>query len=687
MPKHTLAVDIETYSETDLKKCGVWKYAQDSKFEVLIICYKIDNEPTQTLDLNSIFEIAWFTELLLDPEYEKTAFNASFERVCLMRWFNIYLDPVQWSCTMALAYTCGMSGGLDMVAQILRIPGKLYEGKNLISYFCVPRKPTKHDKRTRIYPTDDPQNFELFVKYCVRDVDVEYSIRQRLANAPMGYKEKAIWALDQKINDKGIRLDTQFIEDAIKINDTYSAWVLDEARELTGLENPKSIKQLKKWLEEELDEEISEYEYIRQTTGVTPSYLKPSEENAADLEIKDLSKNSVKDIIAAVKSDKVKEVLALRQRMSKTSISKYKAMMRVQHAGVVRHVLQYGGAARTLRWAGRILQPHNLAKSELDDIDMARRCVIGGDAEWMDSIYDNIPDTLSKLIRTSFTASPGNRLIVSDFSAIEARVLAWLAGEQWRLDVFKGHGKIYEASAAAMFNIPIESVTKGSDYRQRGKVAELALGYQGSKGALITMGALRLGIPESDLMDIVNRWRAANPAIVQFWYTIQNATVAAVNNPGQTIRGVEDRDGNWRSLPSGITMQVKNSVLFITLPSGRRLCYLRPRMEEDSYGYGLTYEGKEKDGKKWGRQKTYGGKLVENIVQAISRDLLAEAMLRLDKRGYNIVLHVHDEVVMDMPFGIGSVEEVTDIMREPVPWSDGLPLNADSFETFYYKKD
>lgn len=661
-PTHVLAIDIETFSSENLTQTGVYKYAAAKDFEILICAYKIDDEPVRLLPLDilnrSVTAIEAFIRILQNPAYLKTAFNAPFERTCLAAYFKIYLDPAQWECTMAKAFASGLSGGLDQISQILKLGEKMKEGYGLIRYFCIPCKPTKVNAgRVRNYPTDDPAKFLKFEDYCKKDVELEYQIRKRLSGFKLTDTERKVWIADQIINDRGVRVDIDFIRNAIDFDLYQSQEILAKAKKLTGLDNPKSVLQLTKWLSEEIDEEIEG------GIGATklPAILKKTDKQI------------------------VHDVIALRQLMNKSSVTKYKGMIAGLGQGDrLRGLLQYSGASRTRRWAGRKpCQIHNLPKNDTDlmtDLDLARRLISENDYEMLDICFESIPLALSQCIRTAFIPSAGNRLLVSDFSAIEARVLAWLAGEQWRLDVFNGHGKIYEASASKMFNIPLEEITKGSTTRQKGKMSELALGYQGAAGAIqrieISMRTPpEKRIPEKELPDIVARWRLANNNIVQFWYAMQKAAFEAVENPGFNF-----------PVGKGISFEVKNSVLYMSLPSGGKLCYLRPRLQEGKFGLEITYEGTDQHTKKWGRISTYGGKLTENVTQAIARDLLAEAILRVEDAGYPVVLHVHDEVVCDMPLGLGSVQELNNLMSFVPEWAAGLPLGAETFETNYYKK-
>jgi DNA polymerase len=634
-----MSCDIETYSSVDLKKCGVYRYVEADDFEILLFAYAFDDGPVKIVDLaqGQVLPVD-VREALTNPEVIKAAFNAAFERVCIAKYFGIATPPSQWRCTQVHALTLGLPGHLKGVAKALKLEQqKDAKGTNLIRYFSMPCKPTKaNGGRTRNYPNHDLLKWHEFKDYCVQDVEVERAIRKKLSRYPM--TEQKLWELDQMVNDRGIQLDSLVVKHAIQCATAYQEKLEEEARELTGLENPNSLVQLKEWFTEQ------------------------------GLQVERLTKKDIPELLKTAKGP-TKRMLAIRQELSKTSVKKYQAMERVicqdQRS---RGLLQFYGASRTGRWAGRLIQVHNLPRNYLSDLDLARQLLREGCYEEIELFYDSVPDVLSQLIRTTFIPSPGCRFLVSDFSAIEARVIAWLAGEQWRLDVFKDHGKIYEASASQMFGVPLEEITKDSPLRQKGKVAELALGYQGSVGALKQMGALDMGLSEEELPELVSRWRSANPRIVELWRDVEAAALGAV------------REGAPIPLQHGLVFSVEKGILFIRLPSGRRLAYARPKIEVDErFGKEcLTYESDQT------REKTYGGKLVENIVQSIARDCLAEAMLRLDQAGYRIAFHVHDEIVADQAHG--SVEEMSAIMARPVSWAPGLPLAAEGFEADYYTK-
>lgn len=653
----TLAIDVETYCELDIKNVGAYRYCEHPSFEIMLFAYAYDDEPVRIIDFMNgetlPFEII---EDLENPDVLKTAFNANFERNAIIGdgyWTNGISDmkPAQWDCTMIQALRMGLPGSLDMVGKALNFQEdkqKMKEGKALIQYFCKPCKPTKvNGGRIRNLPEHDAEKWELFKEYCKQDVEVERSIRKKLSKYKTTEKEKRLWDLDQEINDRGINLDLVLAQKAIECDEQFKDRLTKEAIELTGLSNPNSPTQLKKWLSEKVGYEVTS-----------------------------LTKDSIPKLLEAAEDENVKRVLELRQLMAKTSIKKYQAMESARcDDGRVRGLLQFYGANRTGRWAGRLVQVQNLPQNHLPDLDDARQFVRDGKFDEVEFLFDSVPDTLSQLIRTAFIPSECNRFIVADFSAIEARVIAWYATEKWRLDVFKTHGKIYEASASQMFHIPIEEIKKGSDLRQKGKIAELALGYGGSVGAIKSMDKSG-SIPEEELPGLVRSWRSANPNITKFWWDCDKAAKKAIT------------ERTTVTMQYGLKFIYDPGVLFIQLPSGRRISYVRPKIEEGSYGSDIiSYEGMEQTSKQWTRQETYGPKLVENIVQATARDCLAEALFNVDKAGYKTVMHVHDEIVMDVPIGFGSVEEVNNIFGQEISWAPGLPLKADGYECSYYMKD
>ncbi|MGD6776296.1 DNA polymerase [Sutcliffiella horikoshii] len=646
-----LSIDIETYSSVDLIKSGVYAYCESSDFEILLIAYAFDDEEVQIVDLASGEKMpADILKAMTDTTIIKTAYNANFERTCLAKYFHQPMPPEQWRCSSVHALMLGLPGYLDGVAKCLRLKEqKMKEGKALIRYFSVPCKPTKvNGERTRNLPEHDLEKWDIFKDYCKQDVEVERQIRNKLEAFPITKVEQKLWELDQKINDEGVLIDKTLVFNAIQADKAFQDELFEEAVRLTGLENPNSPAQLKGWL------------------------LKQG------LEVNSLAKKNVEALMGEVENPKVKRLLELRQAMSKTSVKKYEAMERSFCSDQrIRGLLQFYGANRTGRWAGRLVQIHNLPRNSLKDLQVGRDLLKTGNYDTLELLFESVSDVLSQLIRTAFIPSQDHRFVVADFSAIEARVIAWLAGERWRMDVFLSHGKIYEASAAQMFKVPIETIDKGSPLRQKGKIAELALGYGGSKGALMQMGALDMGLIEDELPDLVSAWREANPNIVKLWWSIEAAAIKAVKEKAVV------------KMQYGLTFHYTKGILFIKLPSGRSLAYVRPRIGIDErFGKEqLTYEGMEQGSKQWGRIPTYGGKLTENIIQAIARDCLAVSMLRLDEAGYRINFHVHDEVILDVPIATGSMEEVENIMGQSIDWAPGLPLGADSFETFYYKKD
>ena len=641
-----LEMDIESFSDVDLIKCGVYAYADSPAFEILLFAYSFDGGETQIIDLAQGEKLpAEVEDAIFDVSVTKTAYNANFERTCLSKYFGRYIPPESWHCSAVQAAMLALPRSLEDVGRVLGLDEqKMKEGKELIRYFCVPCKPTKaNGGRTRNLPCHAPEKWELFKTYCKRDVDVEKSIRRKLHNFPIPESEMELYRLDQRINDRGVLVDMGLVEQAIACERLHKEVVTKRAYELTGLENPNSVAQLKGWLGDK------------------------------GMEAESLSKKAVADMIAETDGE-VEELLRLRLLMAKTSVKKYEAMERsVCSDGRVHGMLMFCGANRTSRWSGKIVQIQNLPKNYIPDLELARDLVKQGRFEDIELLYDSTPNVLSELIRTAFIPKPGCRFVVADFSAIEARVLAWLSGEQWRLDVFTSHGKIYEASASAMFHVPMEEITKGSPLRQKGKLAELGLGFGGAAGALISMGALDMGLTEEELPPLVAAWRKANPHITQFWWDVDAAAIKAVTEKQKTKVGK-------------IIFEYKSGILFITLPSGRRLSYVKPRMAVNRFGRdSLTYEGISEN-KKWSRIETYGPKLVENIVQGTARDLLAEAMLRVEKKGYPIVMHCHDEIIAEVPEGSGSVDEMCEIMAIQPKWAEGLPLRADGYSCSFYQK-
>lgn len=642
----TLAIDIETYSDVSLSDCGVHRYAASEQFEILLFAYSLNDEPTQIIDLASGEKIPdEIMEYLMDDSVIKTAYNAAFERNCINRFFGLSLKPEGWRCTLVQASMLSLPLSLEGVGEALNLDKKkMSDGKDLIRYFCMPCRPTKaNGGRTRNLPSDAPEKWELFKTYCIRDVDVEKQIRNKLAKFPIPDREQKLYCMDQRINDRGIMVDQELIGHAVACDLLYKETVTKKAYEISGLENPNSVSQLKDWL------------------------------NEKGIEVDSLAKAAVEELVENTQGD-VAEMMKLRLAMSKTSVKKYEAMERsVCPDGRVHGLLQFYGANRTGRWAGRLVQIHNLPQNHMEDLELARSLVKEGRYDLVELLYDSTPDVLSELIRTAFVARPGCRFIVSDFSAIEARVMGYLAGEGWVMEEFRGAGKIYEQTASKMFHIPIGEITKGSPYRARGKVASLACQYGGAEGALISMGALNF-VEEEELKGLVQSWRTANPHIVNYWYEIDGAVKAAVKERKMTKVGM-------------VTVYYQSGMLKIALPSGRVLSYVRPRMTVNRFGSeSVSYEGIGTN-RKWTRIESYGAKFCENIVQATARDVLAEAMLRLEKKGFDIVCHIHDEVVLEVPEGSSSVEEVNEIMAVCPDWCEGLPLKAAGFESPFYKKD
>lgn len=651
-PIKVLEIDIETYSSNDISSCGVYKYAEAEDFTILLFAYACDDKPVQIVDIASGERLPdRIYQALTDPTVLKTAFNATFERVCIGKYFGLYLPTSQWECTMVRSAMLGLPLSLAQVGKVLDLDNqKMTEGKALIKYFSVPCKPTKtNGMRSRNLPGHAPDKWALFKSYCIRDVEVERGIRDKTKAFQISESEKALYIIDQNINDRGVLLDMGMVHNAIEMDAIYKGKLNAEAAKLSGLDNPNSVAQLKGWLEKETGNEITA-----------------------------LSKKDIPDLLANAGNGTVERMLLIRQEMAKTSTKKYEAMKKAAcKDNRVRGLLQFYGANRTGRWAGRLVQVQNLPQNHIKDLDLARQLVKKGDLDMLEMCFGNVPDTLSQLIRTAFIAKEGHTFIVCDFSAIEARVIAWLAGEQWRLDVFRTHGKIYEASASMMFHVPVEEITKTDPRRQKGKIAELALGYQGGVGAMKSMGGEKMGLSETEMQEIVTHWRKANPAIVRLWDEVQSAATACIETREPiTIR-------------RGIKFCMRFGALMIGLPSGRWLSYPRPYIGENRFGSkAICYEGLSQTTKQWGAQETYGGKLVENIVQAIARDCLAVTMLRVEKEGYPIVFHVHDEVIIEARAdGSQTLEEVEAIFRMPIPWAQDLPLKGAGYITNYYLKD
>ena len=646
-----LSCDIETFSDVDLIRCGVYKYADSPNFEMLLFAYAVDDGDVHIIDIAGGEELPEkIIQAIKSDTVVKTAYNAQFERVCLSRYLKLpdgeYLNPQSWYCTAVQAAELALPLSLADVGSVLGLERqKMTEGKELIKYFCVPCKPTKSNGNcTRNRPCHDINKWETFKKYCMRDVDVERQIADKLKMYPISDEEHRLYVLDQIINDRGVLVDSELAEQAVKLNSIQTAVAVEQAYMITGLENPNSVTQLKQWLKEK---------------GV---------------EIESLSKKSVKSLADETDGD-VSEMLKLRLLMAKTSVKKYEAVIRsVCSDNRVHGMMRFCGANRTGRWSGNILQPQNLPQNHLPDLTLARDIVKDGDFEMLDMMFGNVPNVLSELIRTVLIPKPNHRFIVADFSAIEARVLAWIAGEQWRIDTFKNGGDIYCASASKMFKVPVEKHGVNGELRQKGKISELACGYGGSVGALKNMGAVEMGVQENELQGLINDWRNANPHIVRFWYEVGNAAMKAIKEK--------------TTVPLGkLVFAYERGILFIRLPSGRRLSYIKPRIGTNRFGGdSITYMGIN-SAKKWDRLETFGGKLTENIVQGTARDLLANALINAANAGYDTVFHVHDEIICEVPNGYVSVDELCKLMCIKPEWADGLPLNADGFECEYYKKE
>ena len=643
---YVLGIDIETYSSAPLPKCGVYRYCDAPDFEILLFSYAFDDAPVETVDLACGETLPKEVLLALeDQNVLKVAYNAQFERVCLSKYLDHWLDPHQWRCTMVMAASLTLPGRLADVAIALgTAEKKMEEGKDLIRYFSVPCKPTKtNGGRMRNLPTDAPEKWAVYKQYNAQDVETERAIRKALGKYPLPEREWELYALDQRINDRGVRVDKQLVKNAIAADAVFAQAAYQRAKELTGLENPGSVSQLKAWLADQ------------------------------DMPMESLARKIVQEK-AAQTNGIVAELLNLRLELSKTSVKKYEAMARcVCRDGRVHGLLQFYGANRTGRWAGRLVQAQNLPQNHLPDLELARDIVKIGDEELLDTLFASVPGTLSELIRTAFIPKDGYRFLVADFSAIEARVLAWLANEEWVLEEFRGKGKIYEATASRMFHIPQESIVKGNpnyEYRQKGKQATLSCGYGGGVGALKAMGAK---MPEEEMQPLVDAWRAANPNIVAFWNALDRAARAIIR------RKTSARIGK-------VALCWQDDKMFMRLPSGRNLCYQSPHFTENRFGSdAIGYYAPNAAGQMV-VQETFGGKLAENATQAIARDILAHALLTLEKNGYPVIFHVHDEAVIEKPTGQGSLEEACRLMAIAPNWAEELPLRADGYECAYYQK-
>ena len=662
MAIHTLSIDVETFSDVDLKKCGVYKYAESPNFEVLLFGASVDGGEVTVYDLASGDTVPEeIIKALSVDSVIKWAYNASFERVCLSVWlrrnypqhfssYSIeddtvrnYLDPSSWRCSLVWGAYMGLPLSLEGIGKVLKLENqKMAEGKALIRYFCVPCKPTKaNGGRTRNLPEHDPVKWSTFIAYNKRDVETEMAIQQKLSKFPVPDFLWEEYHLDQEINDRGIQLDMVLVEQAIAIDERSREELSAKMRQLTALENPNSVQQMKEWLTKH------------------------------GLEVDSLDKKAVKELLKTAPPE-LAEVLELRRQLAKSSVKKYQAMQNAVCAdGRARGMFQFYGANRSGRWAGRLIQLQNLPQNHMAHLEDSRNLVRSGDYALLSALHDSVPEVLSELIRTAFVPRDGYKFIVSDFSAIEARVLSFLAGESWRLKVFAENGDIYCASASAMFHVPVEKHGQNAHLRQKGKIAELALGYGGSVGALKSMGALEMGLAEEELQPLVDAWRTSNPNIVQLWWDVDNAVKT-------TVRQRLDTETH------GIRFRYRSGMLFIILPSGRQLCYVKPKMGTNKFGgESVTYEGVGST-KKWERIESYGPKFVENIVQAISRDILMYAMRTLSH--CFIVGHVHDELIIECGMGV-SLDAVCEQMGRTPPWIKGLNLRADGYETMFYKKD
>lgn len=650
--KRRLFIDIETFSSVDIKKAGAFRYVESPDFEVLLIAYAWDQEPVQLLDMRgpnvaALAELDVIAEALVDPSIVKVAHNSAFERAALRRWLDgEYLPPEEWEDTMILAAYNGLPLSLEASGAALGLRDqKIKEGTLLINYFCKPCKPTlTNGGRSRNLPEHDMDRWARFREYCRRDVEVAQAIYYRLDGAvPVSDFERRIWALDARINERGVRIDPELATAAMAVDNAFTAECKEEMQRLTGLDNPGSVQQLKDWLG---------------SRGLFPDSL---------------DKEAVAGMLDEAVDPTTIRVLQLRQLLGKTSTTKYGTMLAAAcKDGRMRGLTQYYGAGRTGRWAGRLVQLQNLPQNHLDAIGEVRELVRARDLETLELIYGNVSDVLSQLIRTALVAEPGQTFLVADFSAIEARVIAWMAGEQWRQDVFAAGGDIYCSSASQMFGVPVEKHGINGHLRQKGKVAELACGYGGGVGAMVNFGADKMGLSEAEMQEIVTQWRAASPSIPRFWRAAEAAARAALESPGRTYR-----------IPScGVMYRKDADALRCLLPSGRQLSYWGARITDDG---SIVYTGQGASGG-WMKKDTWGGKLVENIVQAVSRDALAVAMDRLDAAGWRIVFHVHDEVVAEAPEG-ARWEEMAEIMGRPIEWAPGLLLSAAGYETPFYMKD
>lgn len=654
--QRTLSIDLETYSEIDIAKCGSFRYIDDESFEILLLGYAFDDEPVTVIDLTADEEVpADFLAALYDPEVTKTAWNCAFERFGLWKHFGRYCPPEQWSDTMILSAVCGLPLGLGEAGKALRLEAdeaKDREGKALIRYFCSPCRPTKvNGGRTRNLPQHDTDKWELFIEYNRQDVVAERTIRKRLLRWEPDSLEHRFWCLDARINELGMRVDRELVHNAIAMDARYKAELTKQAVAISGLENPNSVAQIKQWL---LEQE--------------------------GIEVPSLNKKVVAEVVSQLNGERAKQFMALRARLAKSSTKKYEAMERSACADAhIKGCFQFYGANRTGRFAGRLVQLQNLPQNHMEDLAVARSLVRDNDYETVRLLYDSVSDTLSELIRTALIPEPGHRFIVADFSAIEARVIAWIAGEQWRLDVFRNGGDIYCASASQMFHVPVVKHGENGHLRQKGKIAELALGYGGGANALKAFGADKMGMTEEEMVNTVDLWREASPRVCALWRALERAAIRCVVHKTPQVSAI-----------GGIRFELECGILWMTLPSGRRIAYYGAeygpsRFHRDRRA--LSYMGVDQKTKRWGRVETWGGKLAENVTQATARDCLRDTMLALEDAGYDIRAHVHDEVIISEPRDGRTVEDVSAIMGRELPWASGLPLRGDGYACDFYMKD
>ena len=654
--ERTLSIDLETYSEIDIAKCGSFRYIDDESFEILLLGYAFDDEPVTVIDLTADEEVpADFLAALYDPEVTKTAWNCAFERFGLWKHFGRYCPPEQWSDTMILSAVCGLPLGLGEAGKALRLEAdeaKDREGKALIRYFCSPCRPTKvNGGRTRNLPTDAPDKWAQFIEYNRQDVVAERTIRKRLLRWEPDALEHRFWCLDARINELGMRVDSTLVRNAIAMDARYKAELTEQAVAISGLENPNSVSQIKQWL---LEQE--------------------------GIEVPSLNKKVVAEVVSQLTGERAKQFMALRARLAKSSTKKYEAMERSACADAhIKGCFQFYGANRTGRFAGRLVQLQNLPQNHMEDLAVARSLVRDNDYETVRLLYDSVSDTLSELIRTALIPEPGHRFIVADFSAIEARVIAWIAGEQWRLDVFRNGGDIYCASASQMFHVPVVKHGENGHLRQKGKIAELALGYGGGANALKAFGADKMGMTEEEMVNTVDLWREASPRVCALWRALERAAIRCVVHKTPQVSAI-----------GGIRFEMECGILWMTLPSGRRIAYYGAEYGPSRFyrdRRALSYMGVDQKTKRWGRVETWGGKLAENVTQATARDCLRDTMLALEDAGYDIRAHVHDEVIISEPRDGRTVEDVSAIMGRELPWASGLPLRGDGYACDFYMKD